>query len=167
MKIGKPEIMRRAHILQETPELRQRLLRAYVETREVYEESPRLEEQIYRGFPGNRDTALMREFHRASWPGRAEIAEQFEDLRYRKIGRRIVFNHRPDLLGEEIRKVFSEAIARRWLTEGKTRWLTIDRALEEIEGRREGCSYEEALLLEGLEAYFKVKKAWAEERLTE
>ena len=162
MKIGEPEIIRRAQLLQGSPELRHRLLKAYVETREVYEESPLLEEQIYRGFPGARDNALMREFYRSSWPGRAEIADQFQDDRYRKIARRIVFNHRPDLLSEETRRAFDTAIARRWLTEGKARWLTIERALGEIEERREGCSFEEALLLEGMEAYFKKKRTWAE-----
>ena len=167
MKIGEPEIVRRAQLLRGSAELRHRLLQAYIETREVYEESPMLEEQIYRGFPGSRDAALMREFHRASWPARAEVAEQFEDDRYRRVARRIVFNHRPDLLGDETRKAFSEAIARRWLAEGKPRWFTIDRALGEIEERREGCSYEEALLLEGMEVYFKQQKAWALGRLAE
>ena len=109
----------------------------------------------------------MHEFHRASWPGRVEIADQFEDDRYRKIARRIMFNHRPDLLGNETRKAFSEAIARRWLAEGRTRWLTIGRALGEIEERREGCSYEEALLLEGMEVYFRDREAWAKSRLEE
>ena len=165
MKIGEPEILRRAQLLQGSPELRHRLLRAYVETREVYEQSPWLEEQIYRGFPGSRDTVLMRDFHRSSWPGRVEIAEQFQDDRYRKIARRVVFNHRPDLLGHETQKAFSEAIARRWLTEGKTRWLTIEKALAEIEERREGSSYEEAVVLEGLEAFFLDKKAWAKDQV--
>ena len=127
--------------------------------------SPWLEEQIYRGFPGTRDSALMREFHRASWPGRVEIADQFEDDRYRKIARRIVFNQRPDLLDDETRKAFSVAIARRWLSQDKVRWLTIDRALKEIDERREGSSYEEALLLEGLEAFYRDKKQWAEDML--
>jgi len=167
VKIGEPEIMRRARLLQESPELRNRLLRAYVETREVYEESPWLEEQIYRDFPGTVDRALMREFHRASWPGRVEIAGQFEDDRYRKIARRIVFNQRPDLFDDEIRKAFSAAIARRWLSPDKVRWLTIERALKEIYERREASSYEEALLLEGMEAFFKEKQAWAEESLQE
>lgn len=161
MKIGEPEIMRRAQLLQGSPELRHRLLRAYVETREVYEQSPWLEEQIYRGFPGSRDAVLMRDFHRGSWPGRVEIAGQFQDDRYRKIAMRIVFSHRPDLLGQETQEAFSEAIARRWLTEGKARWLTIEKALAEIEERREGCSYEEAVVLEGLEAFFLDKKTWA------
>lgn len=107
----------------------------------------------------------MREFHRVSWPGRAEIADQFEDDRYRKIARRIVFNHRPDLLGNATRKAFSEAIARRWLTEGKARWLTIEKALAEIEERREGSSYGEALVLEGFEAFFLAKKAWAKDQV--
>jgi exodeoxyribonuclease-1 len=167
MKIGEAEIVRRAQVLQASPELRHRLLQAYVETREVYEDSPHIEEQIYRGFPGSRDNALMREFHRASWPGRGEIASQFEDDRYRRIARRIMFNHRPDLLSEEIRKAFSRAIAQRWLSDKKVRWLTIERALGEIEERREQCSYEEALRLEGMEDFFKEKKAWAEGKLIE
>ena len=165
MKIGEAEIRRRAHVLQESPELRHRLLQAYVETREVYEESPQIEQQIYRGFPGSRDSALMREFHRSSWPGRGEIASQFEDDRYRRIARRIMFNHRPDLLSEEIRKAFSRAIAQRWLSDKKVRWLTIERALGEIEERREQCSYEQALSLEAMDAYFKGKLAWAEARM--
>ena len=94
-----------------------------------------------------------------------EIADQFEDDRYRKIARRIVFNQRPDLLDDETRKAFSEAIARRWLSQDKVRWLTIERALKEIDERREGSSYEEALLLEGLEAFYRDKKQWAEDML--
>ena len=109
----------------------------------------------------------MREFHRLSWPERVEIASQFEDDRYRRIARRIVFNHRPDLLGEATSKAFEMAIACRWLAEGKVRWLTIDGALKEIEERREGASYEEALMLEGLEAFFNVKRAWAEGLVSE
>lgn len=165
MKIGEAEIMRRAQLLQGSPELRHRLLTVYVETREVYPQSPWLEEQIYRGFPGARDNALMREFHSASWPGRLEIAEQFDDDRCRRIARRIVFNNRPDLLDEETRKAFSAAIARRWLSEDKVRWTTIAQAMKDIEGRREGCSFEEALRLEGMDAFFQEKQAWAIDQL--
>ena len=165
MKIGEREIMRRAKVLQESQELRHRLLQAYAETREVYEDSPHIEEQIYRGFPGSRDSALMREFHRSSWPGRVEIASQFEDDRLRRIARRIIFNHRPDLFGEDMRKAFSKAIAQRWLAKEKVRWLTIESAFSEIEERREGCSYEQALSLEAMEVYFKDKLAWVERQM--
>lgn len=151
--------------MQKSPELRHRLLQAYVEAREVYRESPHIEEQIYRGFPGSRDSALMREFHRSSWPGRVEIASQFEDGRLRRIARRIIFNHRPDLFSEDMQQAFSKAIAQRWLAKEKIRWLTIEGALGEIEERREGCSYEQALSLESMEVYFKDKLAWAEEQL--
>lgn len=165
MKLGEAEIMRRARVLQESHELRHRLLQAYVETRDVYEPSPHVEEQIYRGFPGSRDKCLMREFHRSSWPARVEIASQFEDDRMRRIARRIVFNHRPDLLGDEMRTAFARAIAQRWLTKGKARWLTIERAITEIEERRDACSYDEALSLAAMEAYFDGKLAWAKEQL--
>ena len=37
--------------------------------------------------------------------------------------------------------------------------------LAEIEERREGCSYEEAVVLEGLEAFFLDKKAWANDQV--
>lgn len=165
MKIGEGEIIRRAKVLQDSHELRHRLLQAYAETREVYEESPHIEEQIYRGFPGSRDTGLMREFHRSSWPARIEISSQFEDDRLRRIARRIVFNHRPDLLSEDMRQVFSKAIAQRWLAKEKVRWLTIKGALGEIEERRDGSSYEQALSLQAMEAYFKDKLGWAEAQL--
>jgi hypothetical protein len=53
------------------------------------------------------------------------------------------------------------------LSEDRVRWLTIDRALREIDERREGSSYEEALLLENMEAYFMEKRAWAQNQLQE
>jgi exodeoxyribonuclease I len=167
MKIGEQEILRRAHLLQQSPELRHRLLKVYVETRESHEQSPWLEGQIYRGFSGEKDAALMRKFHRASWPERADLSHLFTDDRYRKIAIRIVFSHRPDLLDEETRKAFSAAIARRWLTEDKVPWLTVHRALKEIDERREGSSYQEALLLESMETFFRDRKAWAEGQIGE
>ncbi len=162
MKVGELEIMRRAALLQGTPDLRHRLLRAYVETREEHEEPVWLEEQICRGLPGERDGALMREYQRASWPGRVEIASRFEDARCRTLAWRIIFSNRPDLLSEETRRAFSVAIARRWLSEDKVRWMTTDRALSEIDERREGSSYGEALLLEDMETYFRDRKVWAQ-----
>jgi hypothetical protein len=113
---------------------------------------------------GEKDAALMREFHRSSWPGRAECFHQFTYDRYRKIAIRIVFNHRPVLLDEETRKALSVAIARRWLTQDKVSWLTIHRALKEVDERSEGSSYQEALMLENMEAFLRDKKAWAEGR---
>jgi exodeoxyribonuclease-1 len=165
MKIGEAEILRRAALLQGSHELRHRLLKAYVGTRENYGKSPWLEEQIYRGFPSSGDVALMAEFHRAAWPGRVEMAGKFADDRYRRIARRIVYNNRPDLLDGDTRKAFAQAIARRWLSEERVRWTTVGRALTDIEERREGCSYEEALRLESMEAYFHVKAEWAKTQL--
>ena len=93
------------------------------------------------------------------------MPDRFQDDRYRRIARRIIFNQRPDLLDGEMRKAFSAAIARRWLNEGKVRWMTIGRALREIEERREGSSFEQALMLESMEAFFLDKERWAENQL--
>ena len=65
------------------------------------------------------------------------------------------------------RQAFSSAIAQWWLAKEKVRWLTIERAIGEIEERRVGCSYEEALSLEAMEACFKDKLAWEEGLLAE
>ena len=66
-----------------------------------------------------------------------------------------------------MRQAFTKAIAQRWLAKDKVRWLTIEGALAEIEERREGCSYEQALSLEEMEVYFKEKRRWAEGQLAE
>jgi len=165
LKIGEQEILRRGSLLQASPELRHRLLRVYVETRETYEESPWLEDQIYRGFPSRSDETLMREFQRASWARRMEISEQLEDERYRKIAKRIIFNEQPETLDGGTRDAFSRAVAQRWLSNDKVPWLTIEIALAEIEERREAASFEEASLLDDLEVYFKGKREWAEAQL--
>lgn len=165
MKLGEPEILRRAHLLRESPDLRSRLLKAYVATREAYEEQPWLEGQIYRGFPSDRDAALMREFHRAGWPRRLAIAEELGDDRYRKLAMRIMYDCSPDTLSAEVRHSFDAAVARRWLAAEKVPWLTISKAFTEIDARREGASYEQALLLEGMEAYFREREAWAHQQL--
>ena len=162
LKIGEQEIIRRGSLLQASPELRHRLLKAYVETRETYEESPWVEGQIYRGFPSRSDEALMREFHGASWSRRMEISERLEDERYRKLARRIIFNERPEALDDGTRDAFSRAVALRWLSSDKVPWLTIERAFAEIEERRETASIDEASLLKSLEVYFEKKSEWAE-----
>ena len=165
LKLGEQEILRRGRLLHASPELRHRLLRAYVETRETYDDSPWLEGQIYQGFPGRPDEALMREFQDASWPRRVEISERLADERYRRIAKRIIFNERPEALDEGTRDAFSRAIAQRWLSNDKVPWLTIEKALAEMEERREGASFDEAILLDSLEAFFQNKRTWAESRL--
>ena len=159
LKVGEKEILRRGRLLQASPELRHRLLKAYVETGETYEESPWLEGQIYRGFPNRSDEALMREFQGASWLRRVDISDQLADDRFRKIAKRIIFNERPEVLDDGTRKAFSKGVAQRWLSSEKVPWLTIEAALSEIEERREAAPFDEAVLLDSLEAFYRRRES--------
>lgn len=55
-----------------------------------------LEERIYEGFPSHQDKALMGLFHRTpDWVERRNIADRFQDERFRHIAKRLVFCEAP------------------------------------------------------------------------
>lgn len=58
---------------------------------------------MYEGFLSRADNLQMGKFHRASWPERAEIAETFEDERYRELARRLVYEYQPAAIDEALR----------------------------------------------------------------
>lgn len=58
-----------------------------------------LEERIYEGFPNHQDKALMGLFHRtADWNERRNIADRFQDERFRHIAKRIIFCEAPQAM---------------------------------------------------------------------
>ena len=71
------ELARRAAIVRNDEGLRRRLIAAALAVRVPFEESPHVEEQIYRGFYSRSDQALIEEFHRADWPRRLELSGAF------------------------------------------------------------------------------------------
>ena len=76
----------------------------------------------------------MQAFHAAGWAERAEIAETFEDDRYRELARRIVFQGLPSALQPERRQIL-----RVWLQnrlqgrDGVAARRTISDALTELD----------------------------------
>jgi exodeoxyribonuclease-1 len=65
--------------------------------------SQHVEEQIYVSFASPRDRTLMERFHSVGWADRHLIVESFEDERFRLLGRRLIFEHCPESLPEQIR----------------------------------------------------------------
>ena len=55
------------------------------------EASPHLEKQIYDGFPGRNDQALMEGFHEEGWSSRISLIEKMEDLRLVEFAYRLVY----------------------------------------------------------------------------
>jgi exodeoxyribonuclease-1 len=82
MRDGLPsirELRARALRIKHDAALSSRLIEAVCEAREQGEPSEHVEEQIYDGFFGKADQALMDRFHEVEWPERAQIVRQLED----------------------------------------------------------------------------------------
>ena len=132
-ELGMDELARRAAIVRNDEGLRRRLIAAALAVRVPFEESPHVEEQIYRGFYSRSDQALIEEFHRADWPRRLELSGLFADGRLRTLARRLVYCEAPGVLPADKRAAYARAIAARLhtRTESTGRWTTLDDAIEE------------------------------------
>ena len=62
------------------------------ESKEEFEQSPHIENQIYDNFEAfDRDRYLMENFHTVPPEEKMEVVRQFSDERFRSFGRRIIF----------------------------------------------------------------------------
>jgi exodeoxyribonuclease-1 len=146
---GTEELERRTELLQEGSALRVRLVAALELQKKKYPPSIHVEKQIYDGFVEESDAALMDAFHAAAWPQRVSIAENFQDPRLRTLGRRLIHLERPDLLEGAVCKEHDVAAAKRILGLSEdVSWLTLPKALAELEEMLKGASGAELELLQ-------------------
>ena len=97
-----------------------------------HKQDKHLETQIF-GFPANEDKLAWEEFHNAnSWEKKIQV--KFNDIRSKRIAQRIIFDNSPETIDQEPYKILIEFIKSRWLSNDfKTPWITISRALRDIE----------------------------------
>ena len=130
------EILDRVERLRSDRDFLERLRTAAQSAERVYSPSPHVEEQIYgHPFPSRHDEVLMHEFHAASWERRIALVQEFSDARYRRLGARLIYLERPDLLASDRRTAFDDAMRRR-LTAGpdaNVPWRSIPAAKRELE----------------------------------
>jgi len=100
-KLSVAELEKRAAFLRGNEELRQKLISVTQSLKEDRSPSPHVEEQIYDGFFSATDQNLLEDFHDAPWEKRGSIVNRLEDTRLRKLGWRLLYAERPDLLGAE------------------------------------------------------------------
>jgi exodeoxyribonuclease-1 len=129
------ELMRLAQSIQSDDEFVARLAAAARATDRTYPPSDHVELQIYGGgWPSYDDVAACRRFHESPWEMRLEIALKLADLRFRRLGRRLIYFERPDLLRSDDRSAFDAEVARRVRGgDGDFHWMTLPQALTEIE----------------------------------
>ncbi|CUH45461.1 exonuclease domain-containing protein [Ruegeria atlantica] len=85
------EIVRRAAVVSADGHFTARVGVAMAQRYPPFEPALVVEGRMYEGFPSRADETRMQTFHKAEWSKRAEIAETFEDGRYRELARRLVF----------------------------------------------------------------------------
>jgi exodeoxyribonuclease I len=133
-QLGTDELTRRAQFLADNAGVRERLIRAFQSTREEPPPSPHLERQLYDGFFPKDDEALAQQFHAVPWEERPAIINAFKDRRLRKIGQRLIYLERPDLLAEADRAQYERAIASRiGRDDSEAPWLSLPQAIAALD----------------------------------
>lgn len=150
------ELQRRADLLRDDRDFAARLVAAYESRQKEYPPSPHVEHQIYDRFPSKADEALMDTFHSTEWMQRSRLVEKFEDPRLQSIGRQLIHLERPDALSRDLCRTHDLAIARRLLGQGVSfPWLTLPRALEQLEILRKEAIGDELAFLGAHEAFLR------------
>jgi exodeoxyribonuclease-1 len=128
-------LMRSAQSVQSDEEFVGRLAAAARASDPTYPQSEHVELQIYGAvWPSDDDVAACRRFHESPWETRLDIALELADARFRRLGRRLVYCERPDLLRPTDRAAYDAEVARRVRgVEGDFDWMTLPQALAEIE----------------------------------
>jgi exonuclease I len=96
-----------------------------------------VEEQIYNGFPDNKDNYLMKDFHAAAWDKKYDIAEKISDMRIKEFAKRVIYNEKPEILPKNELARRDREVAERVLSMDKCKWNTIAEAQKEIDDLRE------------------------------
>jgi exodeoxyribonuclease-1 len=128
------ELERRVQLVRPGSELCARLVAAHEAARKEKTVSPHVERQIYDSFLTTEDEALLERFHALPWDQRWQVVEQFSDSRMKRLGRRLIYLERPDVMDEARRRAHDRAWARRVLGHGDdVPWRTMPQALREID----------------------------------
>ena len=99
-----------------------------------FEKAEYPEAAIYDDFDAfNRDAEIMRSFHEANPTKKLELVNCFSDARFRTFARRIIYDNHYEILGEEDRSKFSNALLHRLNEDSEVPWITTSKALEEAD----------------------------------
>ena len=146
--------------------LTKRLITAATGLRETWEPSEYVEEQIYDGFPGPRDRALMASLHDTDteWAARATLLGRLADTRLQVLGERLLYTEAPEALTALERCRHEADIAGRLLADhDSVPWLTLGQAIREPDDLLASSSGSEERLLRGYQAHLigRVEEAGA------
>ena len=160
------ELKQKAVRIRSDSDLSNRLIDAFFQLREPREPSPYVEGQIYEGFVENKDRALMDRFHDLDWPQRPALVEKISDERIRWLGKRLIYMESPDAIPESIRTKHDVDIARRLMSDEEVPWLTLPKALQEVNDLLDAAKESEKAMLCDLRDYLTQRSEEASSLLT-
>ena len=144
------EHSRRARVIADAPEFRDRVSRALAARFPEAPDAPPppVEKQIFDGFYSPADKALLRKFQSADWRRRREIVSAFADARLRQLGRRLIAFHAPDLLSAGERQQFDDWLRVKWTAPDlpATEWMTFEKARRALDEMRADGSYDSGIV---------------------
>ena len=151
---GAEELESRATCIRKRKDLRERLMAVVLEDREDREPSAYVEKQIYNGFTGYQDQALMRTFHEAGWSSRAALLSSLADTRLQVLGERLLYTEASEVMPAEGLTNYHANVSRRLLAdEGTVPWLTLPKAIRETDELLADSEGGEATLMTDLRHY--------------
>ena len=124
-----------------------------------------VEEQIYNGFPDNKDNYLMSDFHAAEWDKKYNIAEKISDVRIKEFAKRVIYNENPDFLPKNDLNRRNKEVAERILSMEKCTWNTVPEAMKKIDDLRENSDELDLNRLQEIDEYVQELEEYHKEQL--
>lgn len=139
--------------LRHNEEFRSRVRQANLLRKAQYDEPATVWQRLYSGgfYPQSADKALFTAFHSSPPAGRFEIATSLSDPRARELAMWLLGSEWPDLIPNAIRSTYSEKRRER-LMQDDADWMTVPKALQEIEQAKWQVSPQAGAILEEYEA---------------
>lgn len=125
------EIERRAEILRDDQQLRERFVRIFEQARKEYDPWPHVEQQIHDAIISDADKLRLESFHNAPWEQRFGLLDAIQDGRLKQLGRRLIFVERPDVLPPDLQLEMQAVVANRLINgDGAGTWLCLAEAIQ-------------------------------------
>ena len=162
--LSSDELEARITYIENNQGFRDRLIATLEGAREEREPSPHIEMQLYDGFFSPSDLKLCEQFHAAPWESRIAIVEKLEDPRLRLVGLRLIYCEKPALLPQASLRAYHQKVAKRLNgTDTTGPWLSLPKALSDLEDLFGGCEAEDAAFLSEHRQYLSELMKWATE----
>ena len=138
------ELVRRASVLQDNFEFKKRIKKIL---QDIHDEKTAKsitddkilypEEMLYaKGFPSNEDQTLMTFFHQFKWVDRVELIDKFKEERFSRLAEKLIYEEKPEILPESIKKRVKRDIAERIFSTDKQTWTTLPEFYRQIDEKR-------------------------------